>query len=83
MEEAAKCLQLPLCTLILAKTIFHFFYTRKSFLDHDIRDVMMGAMYLACKSEETLRKTYEIAMAFDYVFKVRMGILRRTRATER
>jgi hypothetical protein len=71
----------PLCTLILAKTIFHFYYARRSFLDCDIRDTMIGAMYLACKSEETLRKGYEIAMAFDYVFKVCVPIYRRTRGT--
>ena len=33
----------------------------------------MGCMYLACKSEETLKNSYEITIVFDYLFKVYEG----------
>jgi hypothetical protein len=35
----------------------------------------MGAMFLACKAEETLRKTYQIILAFDHVLKVRLEVM--------
>ena len=74
MRQAAISLSLPISTLIVAQSLFHFFYSRKSFLDHDIRDIMMGCMYLACKSEETLKNSYEITIVFDYLFKVQLEL---------
>ena len=54
--------------------ITNFFYCRHSYTDYDIRDVVMGAMFLACKSEETLRKSYQVAIVFDYIFKVKNDV---------
>ncbi len=68
--KAGEMLRLPVSTTIVAMNIAQYYYTRKSFLDCDFRDVAMGAMFLACKSEETLRRAYQIAAVFDYVFKV-------------
>jgi hypothetical protein len=51
LREAAKSLNVPVSTLVVAQSLFHFFYGRKSFLEYDIRDTLMGCMYLACKSE--------------------------------
>ena len=79
MRQAALSLGLPVSTLIVAQTLFHFFYARKSYLEHDIRDIMMGCIYLACKSEETLRNTYEITLVFDYLYKVPLFVYRSTR----
>ena len=63
-------LKLPVSTTIVTANIAHYYFTRKSFLDTDLRDIAMGAMFLACKSEETLRRSYQVAAVFDYVFKV-------------
>ena len=72
--EAGKSLKVPITTTALAQMITHFFYCRHSYTDYDIRDVVMGAMFLACKSEETLRKSYQIALVFDYIFKVKNDV---------
>jgi len=68
--RAGESLKLPVSTTIVAVSIAHYFFSRRSFLDYDFRDVAMGATFLACKSEETLRKTYEVSAVFDYIFKV-------------
>ncbi len=68
--RAGESLKLPVSTTIVATAISHYFYSRVGYLDFDFRDVIMGAMFLACKSEETLRKSYEISSVFDYIFKV-------------
>lgn len=68
--RAAEALKLPVSTAVVAAAISHFVYSRRGFIDYDFRDVAMGAMFLACKSEETLRKSYDISAVFDYVFKV-------------
>jgi len=33
----------------------------------------MGALFLACKAEETSRKARDIAMVFEQVFKISEG----------
>ena len=48
--KAGESLKLPVSTIIVASSITHFFYSRVGFLDYDFRDVVMGAMFLACKS---------------------------------
>ncbi len=63
-------LKLPISTTIVALNISQYYFTRKSFFDYDFRDICLGAMFLACKSEETLRRSYQIAAVFDYIFKV-------------
>ncbi|XP_031505781.1 uncharacterized protein LOC116268113 [Nymphaea colorata] len=68
--RAGESLRLPVSTTVVAAAIAHYFYSRHGFLDHDFRDVAMGATFLACKSEETLRKSYEVSAVFDHVFKV-------------
>lgn len=56
--RAGESLRLPVSTTVVAACIAHYFYSRMGMLDHDFRDVAMGATFLACKSEETLRKSY-------------------------
>lgn len=68
--RAGESLRLPVSTTVVAAAIAHYFYSRAGFLEHDFRDVAMGAIFLACKSEETLRKSFEVAAVFDQVFKV-------------
>ena len=70
-------LKLPVSTTIVAINIAQYYFTRKSFLDYDFRDVAMGSMFLACKSEETLRRSYQIAAVFDYIFKVTLFLFHR------
>ena len=67
---AGESLKVPVSTTIVAISLCHFYYSRKSYIESDFRDIAMGAMFLACKSEETLRKSYQIAAVFDHVFKV-------------
>ena len=74
--RAAESLRLPTSTAVVASSISHFYFSRVGFLDDDFRDIAMGAMFLACKSEETLRKSFEISAVFDYVFKVLEMLLR-------
>lgn len=69
--RAAESLKLPVSTSIVAASVSHYFFSRVGHLDYDFRDVAMGAMFLACKSEETLRKSYEISAVFDQIFKVK------------
>lgn len=68
--KAGQMLKLPISTTIVALNISQYYYTRKSLFELDLRDLSMGAMFLACKSEETLRRSYQIAAVFDYIFKV-------------
>ena len=75
--KAGEMLKLPVSTTIVTINIAQYYFTRKSFLDYDFRDVAMGAMFLACKSEETLRRSYQIAAVFDYVFKVTLFLVHR------
>jgi hypothetical protein len=49
--RAGESLRLPVSTTVVAASIAHYFYSRASFLQHDFRDVAMGATFLACKSE--------------------------------
>lgn len=49
--RAAESLKLPVSTSIVAVSIAHYFYSRVGLLDHDFRDVAMGAVFLACKCE--------------------------------
>jgi|JI9StandDraft_2_1071091.scaffolds.fasta_scaffold1389887_1 hypothetical protein len=56
--RAAESLRLPVSTAVVAASISHFFFSRLGYLDYDFRDVAMGAMFLACKSEETLRRSF-------------------------
>ena len=77
--KAAESLKLPVSTAIVAISICHFYYSRISYLESDFRDTIMGALFLACKSEESLRKSYEITSVLDYVFKVLHTICRSSR----
>jgi hypothetical protein len=49
--KAGESLQLPVSTSVVAASISHYYFSRVGFLDHDFRDVVMGALFLACKSE--------------------------------
>lgn len=51
-------MKLPVSTTIVASSIAHYFFSRVGYLEYDFRDVVMGAMFLAAKSEETLRKSF-------------------------
>lgn len=73
--HAGRALNVPISTTILAQSLIHFFYARKNYIEYDIRDAMIGAMYLACKSEETLRKSYQIVLVFDHIFKVKDSVM--------
>lgn len=79
--RAGESLRLPVSTTVVAASIAHYFYSRAGLLQHDFRDVAMGATFLACKSEETLRKSYEVSAVFDVVFKVVGVRLRRSRGS--
>ena len=68
--KAGVLLKIPVSTTVLGQSLFHFFFSRKSFVDFDFRDIAMGAVFLACKSEETLRKSYQVSAVFDEIFKV-------------
>lgn len=48
--KAGQILKLPISTTIVALNIAQYYFTRKSLLDLDFRDISMGAMFLACKS---------------------------------
>ena len=51
ITEAGVFLRLPVTTVVAAQTILQFFYQRCSLLKHDFRDIVMGALFLASKSE--------------------------------
>jgi hypothetical protein len=74
--RAGESLRLPVSTTVVAACIAHYFYSRMGMLDHDFRDVALGATFLACKSEETLRKSYEVSTVYDHVFKVKLELCR-------
>ncbi|EGR28414.1 n-terminal domain protein [Ichthyophthirius multifiliis] len=69
ISDACQFLQLPITTCVSAQTILHRFYTKSSFLKFDIRDVALGAVFLAGKAQETIRKPRDIAYVFDQIFK--------------
>ena len=48
--KAGEILKLPVSTTVVSANIAHYYFTRKSFLDYDFRDIAMGATFLACKS---------------------------------
>ena len=73
--KAGNSLKVPVSTTVLAQILFHFYYSRVTFIHNDIRDAMIGAMYLVCKSEETLRNRYEVVVVFDYIFKVKKRLI--------
>jgi hypothetical protein len=79
--RAGESLRLPVSTTVVASAIAHYFYSRFGLLQFDFRDVAMGAVFLACKSEETLRKSFEVSAVFDQVFKVGWVRLRPSRGS--
>ena len=52
-----------------AATLFHRFYYQASFLTWPLEDVCVAVTIIACKSTESLRKSRQVILAFDYVFK--------------
>jgi hypothetical protein len=48
--KAGEMLKLPVSTTIVALNISQYYYTRKAFFDYDFREILLGAMFLACKS---------------------------------
>lgn len=51
LADAGKSLKVPVSTTIIAQLLIHFFFARKDYINYDFRDAIIGAMYLACKSE--------------------------------
>ena len=49
--RGAESLNIPVSTAVVASAIAHYFYSRKSHIEYDFRDVVMGTLFLACKSE--------------------------------
>jgi hypothetical protein len=76
LTEAGMFLKLPITTVVASQTILQFFYMRESLLKYDFRDIVMGAMFLAAKSEETIRWSGHVAMVFDQVFRVNEGLIK-------
>lgn len=83
INQGCILLRLPITTAITAQTIFHFYFQRVSLLRHDFRDIVMGAVFLAGKSEETIRRSAHVALVFDQVFRVRHFGLSQTHERER
>lgn len=48
--RACESLQLPVSTAVVSSSIAHFYYSRVGFLHEDFRDIVMGALFLGCKS---------------------------------
>ena len=42
---------------------------RRSVMEFDIREVVMGCVFLGCKMEDITRKSRDIVMVFNYIFK--------------
>jgi hypothetical protein len=38
-------------------------------MEFDVREVVMGCVFLACKMEDIARKSRDIVMVFNYIFK--------------
>ncbi|KAL4504578.1 hypothetical protein ABPG72_010024 [Tetrahymena utriculariae] len=76
ISDACQYLQLPITTCVSAQTIFHRFYTKCSFLKHDLRDVAMGSVFIAGKAQETIKKPRDLAYVFDQIFKIEDGMQR-------
>lgn len=49
--RAAESLNLPVSTAVVSASIAHFYFSRVGYLDQDLRDIAMGSMFLACRSE--------------------------------
>ena len=56
IEEAGRILKLPRVAVATAMVLFHRFYAKHSFLEHDRFEVAVACLLLAAKTEEAPKK---------------------------
>ncbi|KAG2234585.1 cyclin-like protein [Thamnidium elegans] len=59
-------LELPVHTVATASTLYHRFFTRKSFYDYKYTRIAQACLFIACKSDESSRRAQDIAKSWTY-----------------
>ena len=63
ITEVAYGLQLPQCTVATASAYVHRFFMRRSIAECPAIEVAAAALFLACKTEETMRRSFDFVSA--------------------
>ncbi|KAI7903362.1 cyclin-like protein [Cokeromyces recurvatus] len=66
IECVGNRLELPPYAIASACTLFHRFYTRRSFFDYNGAKIAQACIFVACKSEESARRPQDIARSWLY-----------------
>ncbi|RKP38569.1 cyclin-like protein [Dimargaris cristalligena] len=74
IQAAGILLGLPQVAMATAQVLVQRFYYVSSFTKFALRDTIMGALFLACKIEESPRKVKDIINVFDYVIKKKQDL---------
>ncbi|EGG15128.1 cyclin [Cavenderia fasciculata] len=67
IQEAGVLLKLPQISIVTSQAIFHRFYCRKSFKEHDVHLICMGVIFVSCKYTESLRGLRAVVNVFNYI----------------
>lgn len=67
--QGSILIRLQVNVAVIAQQLFHRFFFRRSMMEFDVREVVMGSVFLACKMEDITRKSRDIVMVFNYIFK--------------
>lgn len=73
IQSCGILLSLPQRSMATAQVLLQRFYYIASLKQHPIRDVALGAVFLACKVEETPRSIQDITNTMDYTIHHRRG----------
>ncbi|PVU89169.1 hypothetical protein BB559_005214 [Furculomyces boomerangus] len=73
IQSAGILLKLPQVVMASAMVIYQRVYCISSFKELGIKDAVLGALFLATKTEESLRRTHEIISSVDIVIKMDRG----------
>ncbi|KAI9034354.1 cyclin-like protein, partial [Hyaloraphidium curvatum] len=73
VQSAGMLLGLPQVAMATAQVLVQRFFYLSSMRKHSVRDIAMGALFLAAKVEETPRRIRDIVLVFDHVIKRARG----------
>ncbi|CAO3647049.1 unnamed protein product [Mucor hiemalis] len=59
-------LELPVHTVATAAALYHRFFTRRSFYDYKYTRIAQACLFIACKSDESSRRSIDIAKSWTY-----------------
>ena len=68
ISQAGKLLELPQVTVSTAQTLLHRFYFVKSMQKYDVKDIVLGVVFLASKLEENHVDPRSIVNVLNHIY---------------